>query len=87
MGRVRGASSLVTKVDVFVAVNAVVAAAASASSPSSMSCNRGIDGVITHGRCIQWTSTLWANAPRRRTLSRTTDFARWAQHDLQQVGA
>jgi len=40
------------------------------------------------GLChVQRTSTLWATAPRRRTLSRTTDFARWAQHDLQQVGA
>jgi hypothetical protein len=42
MGRVRGASSLLMKVDIVVAVNEeVVASAASASSPSSLSCVRG----------------------------------------------
>ena len=51
MGRVRGASSLVTKVDMVVAVNEeVVASAASASSPSSSSCVRGIHGGVAHGR-------------------------------------
>ena len=47
----RGASSLVTKVDIVVAVNEeVVASAASATSPSSLSCIRGIDGGVAHGR-------------------------------------
>jgi hypothetical protein len=36
--------------DGFVAVNEVVAATASASSPSSTSCDRGIDGAVAHGR-------------------------------------
>jgi hypothetical protein len=50
-GRVRGASSLVTKVDIVVAVNEeVVASAASTTSPSSLSCIRGIDGGVAHGR-------------------------------------
>ena len=46
---VRGASSPVSKVDVVVAVNEVVTAAASASSSSFPSCGRGIDGIIAHG--------------------------------------
>ena len=44
MGRVRGASSLVTKVGMVVAVNEeVVASAASASSPSSSSQHAKVD--------------------------------------------
>ncbi len=51
MGRVSGASSLVTKVDIDLALNEeVVASAASALSPSSSSCVRGIDGGVAHGR-------------------------------------
>ena len=51
MGRVRGASYLVTKVDIVVALNEeVVASAATSSSPSSSSCVRGIDGGVAHGR-------------------------------------
>jgi len=49
MGRVRGASSLVTKVDGLVAVNEVIAAAASALSPLSTLCDRGIDGIVAYG--------------------------------------
>jgi len=48
---VRGESSLVTKVDIIVAFNEeVVASAATPSSPSSLSCVRGVDGRVTHGR-------------------------------------
>ena len=51
MGRVRGASSLVTKVDIVAALNEeVVSSAASALSPSLLSCIRGIDGGVAHGR-------------------------------------
>ena len=51
MGRVRGAYSLVTKVNIVVTLNEeVVASAASASSPSLLSCVRGIDGSVAHGR-------------------------------------
>jgi hypothetical protein len=52
---VRGASSLVTKVDIVVAINEEVAAsAASASSPLLLLCIRGIDGSVAHG---QWQPT------------------------------
>ncbi len=53
MGRVRGASSLVTKVDIVVALNEeVVASATSTLSPLSLMCVRGIDidGGVVHGR-------------------------------------
>ncbi len=52
MGRARGASSLVMKVDIFVALNEEVvdASAASALSPLSSSCVRGVDGGVAHGR-------------------------------------
>ncbi len=48
----RGVSSSVAKVDVVVALNEVIATATatatSASSPLSVSCNRGIDGIVVH---------------------------------------
>ena len=47
----RGASSLVTKVDIVVALNEeVIASAATLSTPSSPSCVRSADGGIAHGR-------------------------------------
>lgn len=56
----RGGSSPVANVDVVVAIDEVVAAPApaSASSPSSSSWDRGIDGVVAHGRW-QPTSTCY----------------------------
>jgi len=48
---VRGASSLVTKVNIVVALNEeVVASTATPSSTSSSSCVRGVDGSVAHGR-------------------------------------